>query len=66
LGRRIGRTIETNKRDIEMKQVTIKHDSIDEVRINKDRQLIIVVKTGEECKRLKKHLLKQSGDDKID
>jgi hypothetical protein len=49
-----------------MKQVTIKHDSIDEVRINKDRQLIIVVKTGEECKRLKKHLLKQSGDDKID
>lgn len=49
-----------------MKQITIKHDSIAEVKIDKDRRLIIYVKHNDEGKRLKRHLLKQYPEDKID
>lgn len=49
-----------------MNQITIKHESIDEVRVDKTRRLIIYVKHNEEGKRLKKHLLKQNSADRID
>jgi hypothetical protein len=49
-----------------MEGIKINYDDIEEVVVTKDRQLLIKLKRNEKTKKIKNHLVKQSGSDHLD